>query len=437
MKKKNIIYIDGHTIQAVRARTDKDQFRVEETECFPLEDLEQYLRRNRDMDYILVVNFKRYYHETITVPSVSSRYMDKVISSEISRNSALADFSFIYTLEKEKTINDKKMREAHVFAVEMEELQGYIKRFTACGAALRAVYPDVYAAKFLIGRGASGLAIFNTMRAQKMFLLREEKVLFIRDVEVSGSDFFEIDARNIYLSISYCQQTLRLNPERLFLIGEVCSFTGAGALALPTASVLRPRGLEVSEEVFLKYLLPVSALYADKSIDISPPSFRASGRIKKTQTYGAAAFFALSLLGLIFLGITVKGAIASSLILTVQKNRLAHMAGLQYAYTQRLSKYGRYRAFLERLGKKPYSRLFYNLSALNLPGVSMEKLAASGEEDRVILTLDGLIEAPTLKETQARYDDLLEFFKGSAAMTVEEERLMFNEKSFTIKVSFL
>ncbi|MFQ5354471.1 MAG: hypothetical protein ACE5DR_05940 [Thermodesulfobacteriota bacterium] len=435
MKRQNIIYIEGETMQAVRAAKGRDRVMVDDTQSFASDKLEEYLRGSNERVYTLVVNFKKYFRETITVPSVSRRHMGRVISSEISRQSPFSEFSYIYTLSKEKAKSNKKTRDVHVFAVDMEELQEVIMRFSACGISVQAIYPDLYAVKFLLEDRASGLGLFNAGKEQKMFLVNHGELLFERTVECGDEDPLSAETRNIYLSINYCQQTLRVKPERLFLIGDACRLSGIEALTVPAVSSLKPGGLEVSEEVFQKFALPLSALYAGKAIDISPRSLRVEHLREGVQTYGAAAFCALSIIGLIFLGFTVDKAGASSERLAMQRNQLFRMYGVQSSYMKTLNLYGKYRIFLENGGKDPFSRLFLNLSDLNRPGVSIEKLSASAGEGGVILTLKGLIEAESLSDTQARYDGLLEYIKGPAAMTIDASELKLMDGSFTLTAS--
>ncbi|MFQ5428405.1 MAG: hypothetical protein ACE5EZ_05430 [Thermodesulfobacteriota bacterium] len=436
MKRQNIIYIEGETMQAVRACKGRGRVRVEETETFAADRLEEYLRGSNERNYTLVVNFKTFFHETITLPAVKGRYMEKVIASEISRVSTFTRFSFIYSLAEETTIDNKKKRIVHVFAVDMEELQEVIRRFTACDVEVRAVYPDIYAVKSLLGEKASGLGLFNAghedEHEQKMFLVKNGEVLFIRDARHGAKDPLETETRNIYLSVSYCQQTLRENPERLFLIGETSYLAGAEALTLPAAPVPRPVGLVAGEEIFEKYAVPLSALYAGKAMDISPKFLRAEHLREQVQRYGAAAFFVLGFVGLIYLAFTVEGTVAASERLDMQKNRLAHMYGLQSEYMKTLSKYAQYRAFLKDGQKNTFARFFLNLSALNEPGVIIEKLSATLGEDGFSVTLNGRIEAGSLRDTQARYDGLLEFIAGPGAMTVKEDKLLFSDNSFRL-----
>jgi len=240
------------------------------------------------------------------------------------------------------------------------------------------------------------------------------------------------EARNIYLSVSYCQQTLRVNPERLFLIGEASALALSDALALPVASAIKPEGLDVSNEVFIKFAVPLSALYTQKSMDISPQSLRHENLTNSALGYGTAVFCALGLILIIFLAFTVDKTSATSDRLAMQTNRLAHTTRTQSAYIKAYDAYKQYRPFLEQAGKRPFSRFFTNLSAMDLPGVAIERLSASNAGDGFIVKITGLIEARTLVDTEARYRGLLEYIKGPGAMTVEEKRLMIGDNSFEI-----
>jgi len=431
--KKNIIYFEGQTIQAVKTRRVKGGFKVVDSASFAVERLEEYFKVSKERSYTLVVNFRRYYLETITIPPVSKRYMAKVIESEISKRSPFNDFSYIYSLQEEKIIENKKMRDVHVFAVDMKEMQSYIRRVRACGAMVRAIFPAVQAAKSLLGKEGCALGLFNAGHEMKTFIVKEGEVLFIRDVESSGKGLDDdAEARNIYLSISYCQQTLRINPERLFLIGEASTLSGRKALTLPVDQAIKPEGLDVPDDVFIKFALPLCALYAQKTSDISPPALRSEYKATMAFDYGTAAFCALTVIFLIFLSFTVKRAAASSERLLIQKDRLAHSAGVQNAYMKTLEKYERYRPFLEQGSKKPFSRLFLNLSAMDLPGVTVERLSASKSEDGFLINIEGHIEAQTLKDTEALYNGFLEYLTGPGAITIEEKGLVFEDKSFEI-----
>jgi len=437
LKTINIIYFEGETIQALRGLKGKGSIKVECEESFTEDRLEEYLHRNKEQNYTLVINFQIYFQETLTVPSVSRRYMRDVIASEIARTSPFAEFSFIHTFSEETIVNNKKKRDVHVFAVDMEELRAYIKRITACGSRVAAIYPVVYSAKSLLGRHASGLVLFKAGHEQKMYLVDDGEVLFVRDVETCRDDTLKSEARNIYLSVNYCQQTLRINPERLFLIGEASCSENVAELELPAVSALRPSGLGVTEEVFLRYALPISALYADKDVDISPKNLRADYIRHQTQGYGAVAFSLLSVVLFIFFALTVQGVSASSKRLERDKNRLADIAsaGFKDTYMKTLSNYGEYRPFVERGKKRVFSRFFLQLSALSLPGVVIEKLTASEENNAFILHVNGLVEADSLSDTQARYERLVRYLRGPAAMMIKEQKLVFRDGSFFITAS--
>lgn len=435
MKKRNIVYISGESVQAVSALVSREGLRVEDALTMPLERLEGYLRGSGQRDFSLVVNFPDGRLDAFTVPAVSRRYTERVIASELARREAGGERPFTYSLRKKKDVGDKGMREVSVFTVDRKRLQALVRTFDACGKRLMGIYPDIHAVKSLVPVGPPVLCVFNAVHEQKIFLIEGGEVLFTRNIESRGKVEEDAHARDIYLSINFCQQNLRVSPAYLLLIGEPPAIGSIPSITPPAASALRPPELHASPGVWSKFVVPLSALYAEKADDISPPYLHRARRAERFLDWGAASLVSLSLAGLIIFGLAMGRASRASATLSSERERLAGLARLQDAYDKTFAAYAPYRSFFKGLragDSRPFTRLIRSFSAVGSEGVAIEKVSASMHDEGLMVKISGSIKGPSFTGAHAKFRRFVGRIERLADTVIEEKKLMINDRKFII-----
>jgi hypothetical protein len=439
LKKRNIVYISGGTVQVVSALVTHEGIQIEESMTMPLKGFAKYLRGSSHREFSLVVNFPDERLESFMVPVVPRRYREKVIASELSRRMAGADCHFIYSLREEKKIDGRPMVEVGVFTVDSERLRALADLFSACGKRLNGIYSDVHVIKTLVPKGPPALCIFEIGHEKKMLLVNRGELLFTRKVESGTGERQGSFARDIYLSINYCQQNLRINPTYTLFLGASHTIVSDLSKTTPVASALIPRGVCVSHGTWQEYAVPISGLCAVRADDISPPCLRRSRRLERVLGLGATSLACLSLAGLLLLGLAIGRASRASDTLTAEKSRLSGLTSLRETYEKTLSAYTPYSFFFEELkqgSKKPFTRFIRSLSAVGPEDIIIEKITASIDGQQLLVKISGSISAHSFRKTRAVFKDFITRVNGLDRAAIEDKELMINDGRFRITVRY-
>src|SRR3989337_509377 len=272
MKNTVVVSFEDQAIRVIYSSTKKEGHTVGNVITLHDAQFGEFLRSEKTKEFIVVSNFSETYQETITVPVVKKKYLEKIIEIEIHKKCHFEDFSYLYHLSEEKIIENRKTFEVFVFAVRNNEVMNLISRFTDMGKRVSAVYPDVFTlARMTRTDGKYGLCVSGFGDNKNLFLVRDGKIVLIRKANSPEADMTDYDMRNIEMTVNYCRQTLRITPACVILTGSLsANYNVSVNTSLPVICLVPPPGIHMDNRTILEYMTAVSALCADKSCDIAP-----------------------------------------------------------------------------------------------------------------------------------------------------------------------
>ncbi|MCC6545104.1 MAG: hypothetical protein IT392_11525 [Nitrospirae bacterium] len=302
-----VVSFENQEIRVIYATSKKGGLFVRDAITLNDAQFEEFLRSEKTKEFIVAGNFRETYQDTITVPFVKKKYLDKIIKFEIQKKCPFKDFSYIYYLSGEKIVENRKTLEIFVLAVRNNEVMNLITRFTNMGKKVTAVYPDIFAlARMTRTDGKYGLSVSGAGHNKNLFLVRDGRIVLVREANSPEADMTDYDMRNIEMTANYCRQTLRINPSFIILTGTLSgNFNVSVDNSLPVICMIPPPEIHMDNRIFLEYMTAVSALCADKGCDIAPLSYKNLTFLMQFLRYSTAAFFCLAILSVIYTAIVV------------------------------------------------------------------------------------------------------------------------------------
>ncbi len=445
MKKQIAVSIENESVKLVYAQTGRGGMFVEKTLTFTNDEFDRFLASTRDDEFIAVQNFQNIYQDVISLPPAGDKYLRQLVELEIrKRVPDLKDFAFFYEELREVQREGKRSKDVFFFAVEKADVEEVLERFTRHGKVVTHVYPNVLTlSRFIrVEDGEPGepiLGVLDVGTNKAIFLVRENRLHFVRVAQSNGRGIDQIDVENINMTVSYCRQTLRMNPSRVVLLGMAGDMELPVSPIIPVAPVKSPPGLLAFNEITNEYVAPLSAIACAREVASSsllPGEFRDLVVQRKVMSYAILVLALLSLLGLGYLGFQSMEVVRSKAVI----------AGLRKDIGTRQSVIGEFEKALAGVRKfVPSVELANSMSSntdLQKTLASMQVLAADGvdissvglknEKDFVLIEVQGVIQARNYEDLQTRYENFLAAIKKTGKMEVETQKLDLKERGFAI-----
>src|SRR3972149_6094679 len=276
MKDSVVVSFESQKIRVVYASLKGRSHFIKNVLTLDDAQFQDFLRRDKTKEFIVVSNFKQAYQDTIHIPVVKKKYLGKIIEIEIRKKCPYRDFSYLYHLSGEKIIENRKTLEIFVIAVENSELLNLINRFTDMGKMVKAVYPDVFSLSSMIRTdGKYALCVSGAGMNKNLSLIHDRKIVFVREANSMEADMTDFDMRNIEMTLNYCRQTLRINPALVVLTGNLCkNFNASLNISVPVVCLVPPPNVQMDSRVILEYMTAISALCSGSDTDIAPREYK-------------------------------------------------------------------------------------------------------------------------------------------------------------------
>jgi len=144
LNRRVVVSFEDNLIKVVFASSRRGKTVVQKTLIFNDEGFDSFLKTAKLPNLTVICHFKRFYSDIISAPPARAAYLKKIVEIEIRKCfPELSSFSFFYTVLKEKTVEEKGLRDVFYFAVENSELGDIIERFNRYGKAIKYIYPDI------------------------------------------------------------------------------------------------------------------------------------------------------------------------------------------------------------------------------------------------------------------------------------------------------
>lgn len=409
-----VVSFEGPLVKVLYGSLKKNAIVVNDALTLKEEQFDDFLLKEKNHGFIVVSNFKDFFHDTLLIPSTKDKFVKKLIEIEIRKKSPFKDPSFIYTIAGDKVVENRRMKEVSVFAVNNNEINGITDRFVRRGKVVTAFYLDIFSISSMIdSKDLPLLCVSETGATKNLFLLKNGDIHFARTTPSFEAGIGDHDIQNINMTVNYCRQTLRTDPAFIMLTGSICSnYSATAGPVIPIACIVQNavsrKGVSVGS-LYTDFTTPLSAfLVRNSNLNLLTAQYKGFFLTDLLLKYSAFLFIMLSILGLGYSGYKLNN------IVTL-RNRLesirAETSGADITisrYESKKSEFENYKPFITSMTQAAsvpdIQRFLAVLSELKTDTVWIDYLSISGT-DILKIELRGLIKNGGYTDMQKNYEN--------------------------------
>jgi hypothetical protein len=437
------VSFEESNIKIVQASSKGSTISVERAEIIEYDELDDFLRREKASEFIVTYDFKEAYHGFLSIPITKSKYQRKIVASELGRITKRDNLSFTYVPIDERIVDKKRVLEIFYFAVDNEVIQDVVGRFYDFNKVVKAVYPTVFSAASLIRSGTpdeANMGLFSTGEEKIIFFTRNGSVYFIRNYESHDVELSDFDIQNINMTISYCLQNIQINPSSVVLLGSLSeSCTINTMTSVPLASLNKGENIQISNEKFNEYILPIASFFAPRSSNMLSSDFKNINMLIHSIGHASKAF---ALLALLFAALTVYG-VKDTLD---KRNRLDTMMSERSAVDMIHAEYVKREDVLRNIApavnflNRPLPELrelLVDLAEIDMRDLKFRQLDAKAEDRTTYsITIDGGSTADRYYSLQSAFDNVIDSMRKIKDLSVKSTSVNLGDKSFRIELQY-
>jgi len=437
------VSFEGDRVKILHASLRGKTLSVKKTDIVSDDEFDHYLQRERSAEFIVTCNFRESYHDVLILPSLKSKYLRKIVESEIRKSASRKDFSFIYTPLGERVIENKKMLEVFYFAVSDEEIRNVVERFHRKGKIVRALYPSVCSAVSLIDAGESGdsnMGVLGIEKERIVFLSKNGSVHFIRNYDAIDEKLADFDIQNINMTINYCFQNLRMNPSSVVLMGDLSGSSDINMLpTVPLSSLCKTDHIKCSVEQFNDFILPVASLYATRTSNILSKDLRNMYALRTYMSHASKVFIIMAILcsGVIMHIAGDIGETKDSIELARKNIRdINNITSVYRSREETLRQYRQAVAFINR-ETPDMQELLIALAELDVQGLQFTSIDANIREgDSFFVRVQGISFVDTYSSLQSLVEYLIDRLGKTEGVRIKDNEIDMANKTFKIELEY-
>ena len=448
MDRQVSISFEDDLVKIVFASSSKGKIVVQKTLLFKDEEFDSFLKTARLPNLTLICHFKKIYTNVIAVPPARPAYLKKIVQIEIQKRSPeLGSFSFFYTVFKRKTGEEKGLRDVFYLAVDNRELYDIIERFNKYGKSVRYVYPDVLAlSKFVEAStelGQKTLLCVDASETEKtLFIVQNGQLRFIRITKSSGKDINDVDVDNINMTISYCRQVLKLNPEQIALINAIQKEeTAPLKTIIPIMAMSYPENIAAPEETLKQFITPLSAIIFKQNLtndNLLPPKYRMLNIQKSMTTYSIVLMLCLSFIGLSYLLINLTQVPSLKKMILAKRTTLTEIASIVSSHekdSEKLQHLAPLIAVINETHSTPdIQKTLAALTFLPMKNVNIKSIQINNKKDSLQVQISGSITAENFGKMHETFLGIVKSFDRIPGMAVTSQNIDIKDSSFQIDI---
>ncbi len=440
MKRSVVVSFEGENIKVIYASFKREKVFVNDALSLNDGQFDSFLDKEKTKEFTVINNFKDFYQDVILVPPVKNRYLKKIIDSEIRKKVPFQDFSSLHTLLGERVVENRKMREVFFYAVRNSEINNIIGRFADRGKIVRSVYPDIFPLAAMAGAAdRTVLCVSETGQDKNLFLAVNGRVWFARSVRSIGPGLNEDDLQILDMTLNYCRQTYRVNPSHIVTIGSVCgSYNLDMESTIPAACLVPPQTVSAANDVALRFISPISALFAKKEFDICPREHRNFYLARKFLQNSAAVLASLSVITAIYAGFLAKNVLEARSLLAQLRTSVPAVEAWT-SYRAKKSEFEAYAPLLSVLrveaSAPDITRFFLSLAESETRNINLDSITLNIKGDVMISGVEGSVKARSYAGTLAFYQRFIDSIRKNG-MTVRTDELVLKDNKFRMEVEY-
>lgn len=442
--RRAIVSFEDETIKVIYATVKGKDVVVDDTLILKSEQFDDFLRKEKAKEFIVVNSFKDFFQETILIPPTKKRFIKKLIETEISKRSQFKNFSFLYTISGEKIAELRKMKEVSVFAVKKEDIKDIVDRFVLKGKIVKAIYPDIFSVACLIEQEQEPfLCISEAGLNKSMFLVKDGIIQFIRIARSTEKGIRDVDIQGINMTINHCRQTLKINPSAIMLVGSLCSDYNVttNPLIIPVACLSPRISLTRIDSLHLDFIPPLSSILIpeDRDINILSGEYKNLFRTRQFLRYSTILFLMLSVLGIGYAGCMWNNITELKNKLNSLRLNLPDIDNTLTLYDLKKTELSGYMPIVTSLRNAAaipdIQNFLSSVSELKIDNIRIDSISITASDNTFKAELKGLVKTDNFAGMQAHYQKLIDsiLLKG---FTIKGHRLELKDKSFHIEMEY-
>lgn len=448
MKKRVAVSFEGSHVKVVYASQGKGKVIIHRAVLLDDEAFDDFLKKNKMPNLVLVYPFRKFYSDVISVPPVKKSFLKTIIESEIrKRFPDLREFSFFYKDISDRPADEKgaAAREIFFFAVEESEIRSVIERFDKNGKTISMIFPEILPLvqithQFYHASTKIFLCLFSSAQDKVFFLVRGEQIRFIRVTPSTDIHINESDIDNINMTVNYCRQKLRTSPDELILFNTSIKTEAAkGKLIIPALDVDLRNPFGISEEAFREYMLPLSAIITSdliKEESLLPKQFRTLYNQRLYVSYAAILFMIISLFGFGYLAINLAQINDIKDNINVLRSEIAGVEKVVATYDRKREDLNKNLPVIQLLNESrstiDIQKTLLLLDFLPMEKVKIQSIMLNNKKTSVTIQISGVVSATSLSEMHYIYQKLANNFDKREGVNILSKSIDLKTGQFQI-----
>lgn len=444
------VSFEDEWVRIVYGSTRKGTVAVHKALTLKNSELESWLATEKSREFIVVCQFQTFFSDVATLPPAKEKYLAKMVEAEIRKKFPEAkDFSFFFKVLGTSESGHKPVKEVFYYAVDNATLYDIVGRFEKFHKRITIICPDVLALSHLVSAsnqasGKTALCISLTDGSKTLFLLKNGDLRFLRVIPSMGRDVHPVDIDNINMTISYCRQALRVEPQQILLVGtsEEGSEFPPGAIA-PMAAIEYPPIIGCSAATMAACISPIAALFAAsrlKSGNLLPATIKAGYRLRYLLVSGTLLFLLGTFLAMGYLALSLGDYVYARNKIRGMRSEVPGLGALLADYQTRLANLQELTGYVSAVNEIQSIPIMQGLLAdlrfLPMDGVTIQSLRIATETDALKVHLAGQIRFRSFAELHSNYQRLLSAIKTVATMTLVSDNLNIRDGKFGVDIHY-
>lgn len=424
--------------------------------------LKEFLKTDKTRQFYVTGSFAETVNEVVTVPALRGKSLLEFIKRELKkRYPDIDDFIVRYNIINEKDSDGAKTKEVLITAFPVDKVDDLLYDFIQNKKDVPQFQPDILSMfNILPAIDSPALVLFIQEQIRIMFFIYENNIYMVRKITGISNEIDDFDIQNINMTVNYCRQNLRLEPELLFVVGKQRITSNLFPL-IPVATLLlkdiefpktaqyKPEADEGSlekEDIRNMLTLPLSAQFRPKLGNFLSPSYALYRSVKKYFNLAIPVFALIILVILLLTFNTGRDILSYERKIKALKERTGDITAIFKELRTLEEKKGDI-IYLNSLIKSSSfrenpNRLISVLSNSDLSGVDIRIIKIHSvnrnsnhvnTEMKMEFTLEGISKGSSFGEVMKNYNNFLNSLKEDAETTIDYETLDVEKRNFTIR----
>jgi len=437
------VSFEGKDVKILHSSLKGSTLSIIKSEIIDEKDFDDYLSNTKVKEFLVSYNFIETIHDTITVPPVKAKFLDKVIESKIRKTTNRKDLTYLTFKIGEQIEGNKKSLGIYFFGVPNDELNGIIDRFHNQDKIVKAIYPSMFSAAALIKRSFKEepvLGALNTGNETVVFFLKKGNIQFIRNYESTEPNLTDFDIQNINMTINYCFQNLRTNPSSVLMLGGLTGSSECTSTTIsPLASFFKPDDIQCDSEIFSEFFLPVASVYTSKESNIMSRDFKNIYALRNYMTYAASLFIVIAVLALGFSLYKGSDIVDKRSNIKEASMSLHNVDNIYDKYQEKTENINRLLTMVNYMNESSPDlvELLVKIGSISNNKITVKSIEGKMNRNNIfIVIIKGTSSIDSYTSLQTSFEEMLDTIKGIKNTEIKSSDLNISNQSFSVELQY-